>query len=195
MDGHLRSRPRSGPGRAGGRGVCGRGPVDGRLDGGRILPEQPGSRPRGSYDRHHGRLRPASDRSRLPRGPRKCGRDPVPVARGPGTSSGTRSEGVQGQPPLAGPHEVVVRLSRPPDAALDAGLPLTTATRLRLPENVLFVYGEEDLVCPREAVEATAAELPESVVRCMARSGHSVYFERAGAFNREVADFLSARYR
>ena len=115
------------------------------------------------------------------------------AGRGPHQALGPRA--YKEQPALARLYEMVVRLNRPLNADVDAGLPLTTENRLRLPENVLFIYGEEDLVCPREAIEATAAELPESVVRCMARSGHSVYFERAGAFNREVADFLSARYR
>jgi 3-oxoadipate enol-lactonase len=115
------------------------------------------------------------------------------AGRGPHQALGSRA--YKEQPALARLYEMVVRLNRPLSADLDAGLPLMTENRLRLPEDVLFVYGEEDLVCPREAIEATAAEVPGSVVRYIARSGHSVYFERAGAFNREVADFLSARYR
>src|SRR5215218_1877440 len=176
VDGCLRPRPRSGPGRAGGRGVCGRGPVDGRLDGGRILPEQPGSHPRGGYDRHHGRLRPTGDRSRLPRGPRKRGRDPVPVARGPGTSSGTRPEGVQGTTRACaalrdgGPAEPPAQRRRRCRPPADYRKPPPPAG-----ERAHYLR-EEDLVCPPETIEATAEELPESVVRCMARSGHSVYF-------------------
>ena len=90
---------------------------------------------------------------------------------------------------------MLVELNRPLDADPDAGLPLTTEDRLHLPEDVLFIYGEEDPVCPREVVEAAAAGVPGSVGYCVARSGHSVYFERADAVNREVSGLLSACYR
>ena len=115
------------------------------------------------------------------------------AGRGPHQALGPRA--YKEQPALARLYEMVVRLNRPLNADLKSGLPLMTENHLRLPEDVLFVYGEEDLVCPREAIEATAAEVPGSVVRCIARSGHSVYFECADTFNREVADFLSAHYR
>jgi len=115
------------------------------------------------------------------------------AGRGPHQALGQRA--YREQPALARLYEMLVRLNRPMDANIDAGLPLATENRLSLPEDVLFVYGEEDLVCPKEVIEAAATEVTDSVTRCIARSGHSVYFERADAFNREVYGFLSACYR
>jgi 3-oxoadipate enol-lactonase len=115
------------------------------------------------------------------------------AGRGPHPALGARA--YDEQPALARLYEMLVKLNRPLDTDPDAGLPLTTEEHLRLPEDVLFIYGEEDPVCPREVVKAVAAGVPESVGHCVARSGHSVYFERADAFNREVSGFLSACYR
>jgi 3-oxoadipate enol-lactonase len=115
------------------------------------------------------------------------------AGRGPHQALGARA--YDEQPALARLYEMLGRLNSPLDADPDAGLPLVTESRLCLPEDVLFVYGEEDLVCPKEVIEAAAAEVSGSVARRIARSGHSVYFERADAFNREVSGFLSACYR
>jgi 3-oxoadipate enol-lactonase len=112
---------------------------------------------------------------------------------GPHQALGPRA--YEEQPALARLYEMLVGLNRLSSVNLDAGLPLVAEYRLSLPEDVLFIYGEEDLVCPKEVIEATAAEVPGSIVRCIARSGHSVYFERADAFNQEVSGFLSACYR
>jgi 3-oxoadipate enol-lactonase len=113
--------------------------------------------------------------------------------RGPHQALGQRA--YDEQPALARLYEMLVGLNRPLNTNLDAGLPLVTENRLRLPKDVLFLYGEEDLVCPPEVIEAAATEVPGSVARYIARSGHSVYFERADAFNQEVSGFLSACYR
>jgi pimeloyl-ACP methyl ester carboxylesterase len=69
--------------------------------------------------------------------------------------------------------------------------------RTRAPEElaaaacpVLFIVGDEDLVIPPFAADAIAAVVPQARVLHIADAGHSVYFERAPAFNRHVAEFL-----
>ncbi|MDA1298040.1 MAG: alpha/beta hydrolase [Chloroflexi bacterium] len=56
---------------------------------------------------------------------------------------------------------------------------------------VLLVAGAEDIVCAVGRVEALAEALPDSELVIVPESGHSVYFERSGLFNRRVDEFLS----
>jgi pimeloyl-ACP methyl ester carboxylesterase len=72
------------------------------------------------------------------------------------------------------------------------------AARTRKPEELaaiacpaLFIAGEEDVLLPPFAIEAVAAAMPGAGFACVARAGHSAYFERAGEFNRRVDDFLA----
>ena len=61
--------------------------------------------------------------------------------------------------------------------------------RLTMP--VLFVNGDEDCVFPPAAGARLAALAPKGTAIRVPRAGHSVYFERAGEFNRIVGEFLS----
>lgn len=112
--------------------------------------------------------------------------------RGPHPALGSRI--YDEQPALAQLYEMLTALNRPASTDPDLGLPLTSS-HFDLLENVLFVYGEEDLVCPRDIIETTAAEISGSTIHSIARSGHSAHFERADAFNREVSDFLNGCYK
>jgi pimeloyl-ACP methyl ester carboxylesterase len=55
---------------------------------------------------------------------------------------------------------------------------------------VLFISGNEDVVFPPPAAVALAAVVPGAKSERVPNSGHSVYFERPGTFNRLVAAFL-----
>ncbi len=55
---------------------------------------------------------------------------------------------------------------------------------------VLCLAGEEDIVIPPAAVQAFARALPRGEFTTIPAAGHSVYFERAPAFNALVIDFL-----
>jgi 3-oxoadipate enol-lactonase len=58
----------------------------------------------------------------------------------------------------------------------------------------LFITGTEDNVISPERVEALAAIIPGSEVVRVAKSGHSVYFERSEQFNQIVDVFLSEHF-
>lgn len=55
---------------------------------------------------------------------------------------------------------------------------------------VLFHMGEEDIVYPAAAGPALAKYAPRGRAITVPKAGHSVYFERAAQFNRDVDDFL-----
>jgi len=55
---------------------------------------------------------------------------------------------------------------------------------------VLFIVGDEDILIPPFAADAIAAVVPGARVVHISDAGHSVYFERAQAFNRHLAAFL-----
>lgn len=67
--------------------------------------------------------------------------------------------------------------------------PRADVARLDIP--VLCLAGEDDIVIPPAAVEALARALPRGEFALVPAAGHSVYFERADAFNRLVLDFLA----
>jgi 3-oxoadipate enol-lactonase len=60
-----------------------------------------------------------------------------------------------------------------------------------LPMPVLFLNGEEDSVFPSAAGPGLAKQAPKGRHVSVAKSGHSVYFERAAEFNRIVEEFIA----
>jgi 3-oxoadipate enol-lactonase len=56
----------------------------------------------------------------------------------------------------------------------------------------LFITGAEDLVFPPFLADALARLMPKARVARVENAGHSVYFERASAFNQLVDEFLAA---
>jgi 3-oxoadipate enol-lactonase len=114
------------------------------------------------------------------------------MGRGPHPALGPRI--YNEQPALAQLYTMLGRLNRPLNKNRSAGLPLTERNDLRLIGNTAFIYGDEDAVCPRQVIEATASETPGSVTYCIPHSGHSTYFERADRFNRTALDFLKSYY-
>jgi 3-oxoadipate enol-lactonase len=64
------------------------------------------------------------------------------------------------------------------------------AQALRIP--ALFIVGEEDAVIRPPIIEAAAKCIPGARLELVPRAGHSVYFERADAYNALVGDFLEA---
>jgi len=116
-------------------------------------------------------------------------RDTWRSGRGPHPALGERM--YREQPTLAFLYESLTQLNELVKTSPHTGLPFTT-DRLDLPDNTLFMFGDEDLVCPPEVIKAVAAETPGASTSSIPRSGHSVYFERAAAFNLQVRDFLSS---
>jgi pimeloyl-ACP methyl ester carboxylesterase len=55
---------------------------------------------------------------------------------------------------------------------------------------ILFIVGEEDVLCPPWAVKAVQAEVAGSEFAEIAGSGHSAYFENPGRFNALVTHWL-----
>ncbi len=70
-----------------------------------------------------------------------------------------------------------------PTAPPDAG-------RVNVP--VLFIEGAEDIVITPRMIELAAPHFPTAAVKFVPEAGHSVYFERAAAFNAILRDFLEA---
>ena len=56
----------------------------------------------------------------------------------------------------------------------------------------LWLTGEEDIVYPAFLSDILAKLMPNARVAQVKQAGHSVYFERAGEFNRTVDEFLAA---
>jgi pimeloyl-ACP methyl ester carboxylesterase len=72
-----------------------------------------------------------------------------------------------------------------------AGTPsLDDLARLTMP--VLFIAGEEDAVIPPRILEIVAARVPGARIERVPEAGHSVYFERAAAFNAILDAFLAS---
>jgi pimeloyl-ACP methyl ester carboxylesterase len=69
--------------------------------------------------------------------------------------------------------------TRPPDVMRSVSIP------------TLFITGGEDTTYPPFLSDALAPLMSNAKVEQVADSGHSVYFQRAGIFNRLVEDFLS----
>jgi 3-oxoadipate enol-lactonase len=101
------------------------------------------------------------------------------------------------QPELAFLYAEIDALNPPRDrsqlAALlrDAGAStLDEAARLAMP--VLCIIGEEDTVIPPPVVEIFARRVPTARIAHVPEAGHSVYFERAAAFNALLDSFLAS---
>ena len=83
--------------------------------------------------------------------------------------------------------------ARPP---ADAGKQIVSlrydlaAVRQRLTMPILCLVGEEDTLIRPDVVRALASTLPNSRLRTVPGSGHSIYFENAPVFNQLVRDFL-----
>jgi 3-oxoadipate enol-lactonase len=81
-----------------------------------------------------------------------------------------------------------------PDGALRSAMRSVPApaaadvASLRMP--VLFIAGEEDAVIPPRLIEIAASHVPGAHVQVIPNAGHSVYFERAAAFNAILGRFL-----
>ncbi len=55
---------------------------------------------------------------------------------------------------------------------------------------VLFVVGEQDIICPPSLIRAMHEAVPGSRFQTIPGSGHSAYFEDPAAFNALLLDFL-----
>ena len=78
-------------------------------------------------------------------------------------------------------------------AAIQAAGTVTTAEAASLSMPVTFLIGEEDIVIPPPFLEAAAALVPGARIERVPSAGHSVYFERAHAFNAAMDRFLGDR--
>lgn len=100
------------------------------------------------------------------------------------------------QPELALLYEEIDALNRVTRAEIFAAIQAAgtvtpkEAASLRMP--VTFLIGEEDIVIPPPFLEAAAALVPGALIERIPRAGHSVYFERAGAFNDAMDRFLAS---
>src|SRR5262249_12926658 len=56
---------------------------------------------------------------------------------------------------------------------------------------VLFVAGEDDVICPPELIAVMHQNVPGSRLEVIGGAGHSAYFEAPEAFNRVVLEFLA----
>lgn len=89
--------------------------------------------------------------------------------------------------------EIRIHGARPP---ADAGLRLVgirydlAAVKRRLTMPILCMVGEEDTLITPEIVKALASALPNSRLRTVPDSGHSIYFENPAVFNQLVRDFI-----
>jgi pimeloyl-ACP methyl ester carboxylesterase len=75
--------------------------------------------------------------------------------------------------------------------------PLRTPTTLRRLESMrvptLIIAGDEDAYAPPPVMQAFAERIPDAEFRVIAGAGHSAYWEKPGAWNETVRDFLSAQ--
>jgi 3-oxoadipate enol-lactonase len=83
-----------------------------------------------------------------------------------------------------------IRLLNPPRAETPAaGLTTEQLQGLRTP--TLLIVGEHDIIAPPAVMKMFQSYIPHARLLEVAGAGHSVYFERADAFNRAVLDFLT----
>ena len=67
--------------------------------------------------------------------------------------------------------------------------PLADAAALQAP--VQFIWGEEDIVIPPAVLDIVAPHIEGARVARVPEAGHSVYFERAAAFNAIIDAFIA----
>jgi 3-oxoadipate enol-lactonase len=120
-----------------------------------------------------------------------------PPALPPGVHPAAGARMAHEQPELAFLYSEIDALNTPREraelAALlrAAGSPsLDDVTRLAMP--VLCIVGEEDIVIPPSVVEIFARRVPTARITRVPEAGHSVYFERAAAFNSILDSFLAS---
>jgi 3-oxoadipate enol-lactonase len=104
---------------------------------------------------------------------------------------------VDAHPDLAVLYQLISSMGdKPPDAdvfAMLAEMSFSPAQLSALSMPVHVVVGEDDRLCPPDAVCLVAAAIPGATYTVLPGSGHSPYFEDASAWNRVVAGFLRAR--
>ena len=123
-------------------------------------------------------------------------RTPLPVDATPaiGSMPTYAADYFSRQPEMAFLYEDIRILGARPPA--DAGARIVglrydlDAVKRRLTMPVLCMVGEEDTLITPGIVKALASALPNSRLRTVPGSGHSIYFENAAVFNQLVRDFL-----
>jgi 3-oxoadipate enol-lactonase len=127
--------------------------------------------------------------------------DPAPGARPGADEAGFHpalgEEFQRSQPELAFLYQEISSMGdKPPDDEVLAMLgamraPADQVERLELP--VLLVVGDEDRLCPPEAMARMAERIPGAELRVIEGAGHSPYFERPERWSQVVGDFLLGR--
>lgn len=98
------------------------------------------------------------------------------------------------QPELAYLYRLVGRLNPPRPSDFLAPIPgyrgssAQALAALGIP--ILFLVGADDSITPPHIVRMAHQQVPDSQFDVIEDAGHSAYFERPGAFNRRVAQFL-----
>lgn len=120
-----------------------------------------------------------------------------PTTLPPGVHPAVGARMAHEQPDLAFLYSEIDALNPPRERAQlaellrDAGSPsLDDVARLAMP--VLCIIGEEDIVIPPAVVEIFARRVPTARIARVPETGHSVYFERAAAFNALLDSFLAS---
>jgi 3-oxoadipate enol-lactonase len=91
-------------------------------------------------------------------------------------------------------YSMIARMNRPPQIAPGAPDTLARRDRLSLPEQVLFIAGEQDMFCPPEVLHGVVEGVPKARLELLPNIGHSPYFEVASDFNAIVQAFLTEVY-
>ena len=91
-------------------------------------------------------------------------------------------------------YSMIARLNPAPQIAPGAPDTLARRDRLSLPEQVLFVAGEQDMFCPPEVLRGVVEGVPKARLELLSNIGHSPYFEAASDFNAIVKNFLAEVY-
>jgi 3-oxoadipate enol-lactonase len=95
----------------------------------------------------------------------------------------------QEQPAPAFLYEQIRALNPPRQEVPGAG---PTAEQVRAMQTpTLLIVGEHDVIAPPAVIKMMQSYIPHARFAEVARSGHSVYFERADEFNRLVLEFLA----
>ena len=121
-------------------------------------------------------------------------REPLPIDAPIGSLPTYAADYFARRPEMAFLYEEIRILgTRPPVDAADRIVGLRydlSAVRQRLTMPILCMVGEEDTLFGPDIIKALASALPNSRLRTVPGSGHSIYFENAAAFNQLVRDFL-----
>jgi 3-oxoadipate enol-lactonase len=100
------------------------------------------------------------------------------------------------RPDLATLYQLISSMGdKPPDAevfVMLAEMRFSAEQMASLPMPVHIVVGEDDALCPPDALRLIAGAIPRARFTLLAGAGHSPYFEDAPAWNLAVLDFLRA---